>query len=294
MPLDLAFQASASMVIMQRKCVIRKHMTRFMPQQLFASDLDGTLLPPAWTDAARADLRALASRIAGDEVTRVIYVTGRNLAKTLAGVAEGGLPRPDFLACDVGTSVYARRGEDFVLDETYRATMREALGGTSAERIRALLDGKGGLEPQPNPDQGEFKASFYLPAHVNPVDGSALEARLGAAGIRATVVVSMEPETGRGLVDVLPKGVGKDTAVHHVAAVTGVGLESVVFAGDSGNDRAALLAGFRSILVGNAPRSLMDEVRSAARAQGRSDLLYVASAEYVGGVLEGLRHFGLL
>lgn len=265
-----------------------------MPQRLFASDLDGTLLPPAWTEAHRADLRALARGIAAAEVTRVTYVTGRNLAKTLAGIVEGGLPRPDYLACDVGTTVYSRVGEDFVLDDVYRASMRKAFGGVNAERIRTVLAEEGGLEPQPDVDQGEFKASFFLPAEVHGGAGLALEGRLSAVGVRATVVMSREPETGRGLVDILPRGVGKDTAVHHVAARTGVGPESVVFAGDSGNDRAALLAGFRAILVGNAPRSLVEDVRSAARAQGRSELLYVASAEYVAGVLEGLRHFGLL
>ncbi len=64
-----------------------------------------------------------------------------------------------------------------------------------------------------------------------------------------------------------------------------------MFAGDSGNDLAALSAGYRSIVVGNASKSVVEEVTAAHRAAGWQDRLFLASRPATSGVLQGFRYF---
>jgi len=55
-----------------------------------------------------------------------------------------------------------------------------------------------------------------------------------------------------------------------------------------------MLAGFKGILVGNAPEALRRDLQRDAARLGILDRVYFARAPYAGGVLEGCRHFGLL
>ena len=81
-----------------------------------------------------------------------------------------------------------------------------------------------------------------------------------------------------------------DPGVQHA----GVKPESLVFAGDSGNDLAALIAGYRTIVVANADRRLAQQVQDAHRAAGWKDRLHLARGRATSGVLEGCRRFELV
>jgi len=97
-----------------------------------------------------------------------------------------------------------------------------------------------------------------------------------------------------GLIDVLPGATGKDATLRYMSDHLGLSFDDVLFAGDSGNDRAALLSGWLGILVGNAEASFALELASAARAAGLGDRLFLATKPGAAGVLEGCRHFGFL
>jgi alpha-amylase len=70
--------------------------------------------------------------------------------------------------------------------------------------------------------------------------------------------------------------------------------EVIVFAGDSGNDFAALTTGYRAILVGNSERSMAERACQAHRESTWKDRLYLARGKATSDVLEGGRWFGLL
>ena len=59
-------------------------------------------------------------------------------------------------------------------------------------------------------------------------------------------------------------------------------------AGDSGNDRDMLLGQTAGIVVGNYDKEL-EPLR-----QARYSRVYFADANYADGIIEGLRHYGLL
>jgi len=225
---------------------------------------------------------------------RLAYITGRHLSLALEGITGARLPRPDWLVCDVGTSVYAAYDGGFAIDSGYRLTMERALGGAAMADVDPVLDAVGGLRRQETVKQAEFKRSYYVDAdRMHPLL-TEVRQRLESSGVRVQLVHSRDPVSGAGLLDVLPAGSGKRCALTYLTGAAGLGREAVAYAGDSGNDRDALLSGHPAIVVGNAPEDLKAELRHEARARGLDRWLYVARAHFASGVLEGCRHFGFL
>ena len=130
---------------------------------ILASDLDGTLLPPDDDLGGREALSAFSSTFQDHPGIVLAYVTGRHLTLALDGIREFNLPDPDFLACDVGTTLYRREGDDYRLDAAYRAFVKEALGGVEGGFLRQGLQRAFPLlQIQEFEKQGEFKLSYYL------------------------------------------------------------------------------------------------------------------------------------
>jgi HAD superfamily hydrolase (TIGR01484 family) len=251
-------------------------------------------LIPLERDANR--LRQVSELVASIEATpslQLAYVTGRHLSLGLQGIAEVGLPEPSWFVCDVGTSVYRKTEAGFAIDEAYRAQMRAAFGGLAGEDVRSAIGSVEGIALQEDEKQSEFKVSYYTEGrHEAFVD--VVRARLEAAGAQINLVASFDPVSERGLLDVLPAGVAKDFAVRYLHDHTGVDESRLVYAGDSGNDRAAMLAGYRVIVVGNADGALKEDLGAESAVRGITDKIYFAEHPYARGVLEGLRHFGLV
>lgn len=268
-------------------------ISRAAARKLLASDLDGTLIPPARvsTDAGVAELRQAVERA---RELSVAYVTGRSLPLAMEGIQRYRLPAPGVLVCDVGTSVFVAEEGEWMPDPAYRALMLEALGGAGPGDARAALRELEGLELQEEANQTDFKLSYYTPGDARGEElAAAARDRLGQVG-RFNVVHSVDPVTGRGLLDVLPAGVAKDVALRYLHDRSGVAEKSLVYAGDSGNDLAAMLSGFNVVVVGNATEALKETVRAQAETRGLTERVHFAEAWYAAGVLEGCRRFGIL
>jgi HAD superfamily hydrolase (TIGR01484 family) len=260
---------------------------------LLASDLDGTLIPPAGVedDGGIAELRDALEERGG----MLAYVTGRHLSLALDGIERHALREPDVLVCDVGTSVYFRRGDRYEPDPLYRARMLTALGAADPASLRRELSSVQGLTPQEPERQAEFKLSYYAPVGPEGEDVALrAETRLAQVGGLVNVVYSEDAVAGNGLVDVLPAGVAKDTAVRYLHDRSGVPEQRLVYAGDSGNDRAAMLSGFNVVVVGNADEGFREAIRREAEELDIGARVYLAERPFADGVLEGCRHFGIL
>ena len=258
---------------------------------VLASDMDGTLIPLEGEEANRRDLRLLCDEIRRQDL-ELVYVTGRHYQLALEAVTLHHLPNPDWMICDVGTSIYeAAPGRPHELDESYHAHLRGIIGSFGVGELTGDLSGLTGLRLQEPEKQGTFKLSYYCRA--NELDRLATEAlqlmRRASAPYR--VIASIDPFDGDGLIDFVPKGVSKDSALRWWVQHTRRQLDDIVFAGDSGNDLAALTAGYRSIVVGNADRSIADEASHAHQSAGWHDRLYLAEQSATSGVLEGLHYF---
>jgi sucrose-6F-phosphate phosphohydrolase len=262
-------------------------------RSLLASDLDGTLIPLERDAQRLREVAEFVDAVEGSVNLMLAYVTGRHLSLARKGIAEIGLPEPKWFVCDVGTSVYRSIDVGYEPDEGYREAMQEAFGGLNGADVREAIGEVEGLQVQEEEKQGEFKVSYYTEGRPEPyVDP--VQAKLDAAGAKVNLIASHDPVTDRGLLDVLPAGIAKDYAVRYLHDHSGVDESRLVYAGDSGNDRAAMLTGFRVIVVGNADESLKKDLGIEAVAQGIAAKVYFAREKYAKGVLEGLQHFGLV
>ena len=264
-------------------------------QYLLITDLDGTLIPPEWGDELRATMERFARLVSRRDDVLLTYATGRDIGLALQGIGEHGLPEPQVLISEVGSAIYHCRDGAFHEDPEYRDLMESAFGAGLRDRVPERMSGMPGVEAQEASKQGRFKVSFYVAPDLPEARVRAMAAQaLGPVGSEVSLVFSIDPADGGGLLDVIPAGVSKASAAHYLRERLGFRPEEVIYAGDNGNDTAALLAGFNAILVGNASGSLRSHLAAESRRRGLEDRLYCAEAAYVSGVLEGCARFGLL
>ncbi|MCA9173406.1 MAG: HAD-IIB family hydrolase [Planctomycetales bacterium] len=259
--------------------------------RVLSTDLDGTLIPLPEHGENSRDLKQLADEIATHRLT-LVYVTGRHFESARGAMAEHGLPEPDWLICDVGTSIFRRSAvEGYIEAQTYLHHQTAILAGYAIEQLQQRLSSIDALTLQEPEKQGRFKLSYYADAKRLDELASEIRRRLDETKAPFTLIESVDPFNGDGLLDLLPRGVSKAYALRWWAEQTDRVRESIVFAGDSGNDLAALSAGYCAIVVGNADRSLAARATSEHLEQGWLDRLYLAQAHATSGVLEGWRWF---
>lgn len=259
--------------------------------RVLATDMDGTFIPLEGNEENRRDLARLCAEIEGRGID-LVYVTGRHYELVLDAIESDDLPTPRWLICDVGTSIYeSSECEKHQLLQAYHAHLRQVVGNFDVSRLAEELSSIGELRLQESEKQGPFKLSYYSDAPFLggiTVDVSRLLDTLGAP---YRIISSVDPFTGAGFVDLLPENVSKDYALRWWVDHTRCSRESIVFAGDSGNDLAALTAGYRSIVVANADDPVVAKATQAHQAAGWTNRLYVAGKPATSGVLEGLKHF---
>jgi sucrose-6-phosphatase len=240
--------------------------------RLFAADLDGTLIGDAY---AAERFTATWQVLPATARPLLVYNTGRTVVDTERLIRARQLPKPGYIVGSIGTELAAPT-------ETLRADFAQRFGSAwNLAEVEALVRALPGVRPQPPEFGHRFKSSWYwLGASRAAVEG--LRQRLHGAGLDAQVVYS-----ARRFLDVVPGCAGKGNALAWLCARLGIALTEVLVAGDTGNDLAMFrLPGVRGIIVGNGLPELhrAANVRASWRARG----------ELADGVLEGLRHFGVI
>jgi sucrose-6F-phosphate phosphohydrolase len=262
------------------------------------TDLDRTLLPNGpQSESARA--RGLFNRLVQSPEVTLAYVTGRHRALVDRAIASYALPRPDFAITDVGTKIHLRRVDGWQIWQEWEQEIDTDWAGRDRDTLKRLFSGLGALRLQERAKQNTHKLSYYLPVET---DRGALldemQRRLSDRGIRASLIWSLDEPAGVGLLDVLPERATKLHAVEFLRKCLGLGLEQMLFAGDSGNDLPVMESSVPSVLVANTADRVRASALRLARAAGHEDALYLARGGYLGmngnysaGILEGVAHF---
>lgn len=262
--------------------------------KVLATDLDGTFIPLKDNAENKEDLVQLARALKENNVT-LTFVTGRHLESVQDAIARFALPTPDWVICDVGTSIYKRTEDDsFEIAQSYVDHLQSIVGEVDTSRLREEFASLESLKLQEEEKQGAFKLSFYCDAKkLHTIHNEVLD-RLTHGRLPYNMISSVDPFTGDGLIDLLPTDVSKAHALQWWTDHAGMDNKELVFSGDSGNDLAAMTAGYRTIVVGNAPAELMETVHQHYESRMQVDRVYLAEKTATSGVLAGCRHFGLI
>jgi sucrose-6F-phosphate phosphohydrolase len=263
-----------------------------LPPAVLATDLDGTLIPLPEVEENRRALGEL-TRLLRTHRRLLVFATGRSVLSMEEAIATHGLPHPDWAVCDVGTTIhrFVGRGKDAA--RRYEEHLEELSGGVDRAEVEEALAGMEGVQMQDPGAQRRFKVSYYCEAErVGAVEREAAD-RCAARDLPYEALTSVDPFSGVGLLDFVPHGVSKAHALVWLATHADFHPGEVIYAGDSGNDLAALVAGFRAIVVGNARPELRAEVERDLVEKGRGERFFGARQLATSGVLEGCRHYGL-
>lgn len=206
----------------------------------------------------------------------------------------------NILIGSVGAEMALRKGDRFVPVSAWPGKL-SGWDRKKAQHKMEVASDFGELELQGDMTQSANKLSYFVEAKERKPGEYAkkVEARLGKAGVKATVIYS-----GNRYLDILPrlasgKEVDKGAAVKFGARLLADEYHlseepKVVFAGDSENDEAAIeyaiSSGGKAIIPGNAKK----EFKRRMQKEYSSKHLYVATTNLARGVHEGLRHFEVL
>jgi sucrose-6F-phosphate phosphohydrolase len=257
----------------------------------FATDLDGTLIPLTKHPQNQTDLAAVA-RLLCEHQLSTVFVTGRHYESVKTAMAEHALPQPDWIICDVGTTILKRtENGTFQPVDTYATHLAARISACPADEIATIHTDIPALRLQESEKQGPFKVSFYSAAETLIATTNAVAEYLENHNAPWSIISSVDPFNGDGLIDLLPMGVSKSYAIDWWAAQQNLTADQVIFAGDSGNDIAALTAGYRAIVVSNAAAEIVQQTTSKHNDAAWTDRLFLSSTPATSGVVEGLRHF---
>lgn len=244
------------------------------------SDLDGTFIPE--DDKSLVALNDFKYYLKSDQNLQIIYVTGRSLKETKSVIDYANLPSPDYLICDVGTTIYKKSMLGYSFSKDYHSKQLSIIGEKSREKLISKLLEIPGIELQEKEKQRPFKISFYFNyKRLNEYD---FDSAIKRYNWDKTISVD---KNGTGLLDYLPKGISKHSAIEFIIKNHNLEKKECVFAGDSGNDLQVFNSDINSIVVNNCTKSVKDAVSSRKN-------IYISKEKYTSGVLEGCKFFKIL
>jgi len=229
---------------------------------LLACDIDNTLT------GCRNSARAFAQWLGREGgIYAFTVATGRSVAEAQRVLTEWDLPAPDTIISSTGTEIWRREGSGFALCEEYAALIAQ---DWDAQAVRAALQCSD-VNFQPVYDQRRWKVSLF--GTISDVPG--IEARLHQAGVLARIIPSHKE-----FIDIIPVSAGKAAAIRFEASRRGMSDDSVIVAGDSGNDLDMLSRFDRAVLPANALAEL-DGLAS----------VYRSPLKHAAGVLDGVQYY---
>ncbi|TRD23128.1 HAD-IIB family hydrolase [Palleronia caenipelagi] len=235
---------------------------------VLATDLDGTFLGGTEDDRQRLYDWVEENR----DSVGLIFATGRD-PEFIAELCEGGIPWPEYVVGDVGTTIAQITGQTQNPIEALEAEIAEAWN-TAGDRVRAALAELPGLKEQ----ETAFRYRVSYDMDVTSFDRIAIE-RVEEMGL------DWIASDGK-YFDVLPKGVSKGPSVKRLVNHLGIPPAHVLCAGDTMNDLSLLSCGLPAVAVGGSEQRLVDHVADLPH-------VHVAEARGAGGIFEAIARLGL-
>jgi glucosylglycerol-phosphate synthase len=230
---------------------------------LLATDLDGTFLGGKTIDKFK-----LYRLIREEQNIRLAFVTGRGMESVLPLLDDSIIPYPDFIICDVGATILNGRTLEAI--QPIQSQIEKKWPGILA--IRKKLRKIKGLELQKVPQQR--RCSFYFEKDTDIGEIKALVSEFGCDVL----------QSASRYLDVLPGGTNKGSTLKQLVKMMNMDESQVLVAGDTLNDLAMYVTGYKGVVVGSSEEGLVEATREMAQ-------VYHAQKQGAGGILEAMEHF---
>jgi sucrose-6-phosphatase len=262
-------------------------------RRLICTDLDRTLISNG-PHSISPNAKQYFEQIVQKEKLTLSYVTGRHRNSIEQAIVEYHLPIPNYVVADVGTTIYQVDSNGWHRWESWSKHLSQVWAGIDrCELIESLIRIPEVSLQEPE-KQSEFKLSFYVPMHLDPVSTSEdIESILKRFEVRSNLIWSVDEIARVRLLDVIPARANKLHAIRYLMRECNFSLPNTLFAGDSGNDIDVLDSDIPAVLVANAS----SEMKSWA-GRLKIDSLYVAkggllemNGNYCAGIVEGIIHY---
>jgi sucrose-phosphate synthase len=240
-------------------------------EKLIVSDIDHTLIGE--DDALEEFIKILNS---SDTKIGFAVATGRTVNSAFEVLKEYKVPYPDIIISSVGAEIYYNYRGKLIYSTGWEAHIKHQW---NRGKIKKLLEGFKLLEYQEEKNQRDFKISYYT--SENPENIKKIKETLVKNKIKANVIFSH----GQYL-DILPYRASKGKAIRYLAYRWNIPHESILVAGDSGNDFEMLKGDLLGVVVANYSSEL-----ESLKGQNR---IYFAKREYAGGIIDGINHYNFL
>ena len=245
-----------------------------LAKYLFATDIDGTLISEEHDHPGLEDLKVFLNH--RPDHMALAYASGRSVKLVRNVIKDMDLPEPEFLVCSVGSQIYYKQGNDYILDKGWSAYLKK---NWNREEVGKRMESLDWLELQEAEGQNPHKISYYL--KDKQFKEGQLKAVLGKLLPQLTIILSHDL-----YLDILPKQASKGKALRYICKKWSIPYSNLITAGDSGNDLDMLTGSGKGIIVGNHASEL-------GRVKAGKNLY--RSAKYAAeGILEGLEHYGIL
>ncbi len=237
---------------------------------VLATDLDGTFL--GGTAEAREELYNWIED--NRETIGLIFVTGRHPEFIHDHCDTFGVPMPEYVIADVGTTIAQVYSPGMVLPvPELEAHIANAWVG-KATMVRDLMAKVDGLTLQDTPFR--HRLSYDI-----SIDGFNIADLDPVRALDVDVLVS-----DNRFVDVLPQGVSKGPTLHRLLKTLGIAPDRVLTAGDTLNDLSMLTAELHAVAVGGSEQALYDNLPESPK-------IHRARGEGAAGILEAIMAFNL-
>ncbi len=204
--------------------------------------------------------------------------TGRHYESALEVLQEYDVPLPDVMITSVGTEIHY--GEADTYDKGWGNYIRRRW---HPEKIREVLSRFDEIALQEETGtQRKHKISYYVKENAE-IDGLTDRIRAALDEHRCVYHLVFSHDS---LLDILPYRASKGNAVKYIGWKWQIPVNSIITAGDSGNDADMLSGPMKAVVVANHESSL-GELKQAKK-------VYFAKRGYAGGIIDGLKHYRVI
>ena len=256
---------------------------------VIATDLDRTLIPNGDFKEDKKSMNEFKELLKKNKIL-LIYVTGRPLYLVEDAMKRYKLPVPSYVISMVGSKIYEIKKGKFIEMNSWNELLHKKCKRFDNSEIRNALKNIKGIKMQTEAFQNEFKVSYNLSDKRNV---SLIKDELAKLRITYNLIESYDTQRKLYMIDILHRGVSKRFALFFILKKLGVRNKDVLYSGDSGNDIDLILSGKNyGVLVGNATGQVKKEVSLGIKKKNLREKVYIASRNYVLGIIEGAQKFG--